>query len=204
MFPLTLVEIFSTSGVLRTAFVSFPWGRTEVPAEKDFDEEQGTKLGQGSHSLRVRNKSLSFSFLVPFLPLIFFLFRSFFHRLFFPFSPLSPTLPAPCPSCFLPLPLPPPERWYYRQVPSCLETEHVASCILGKHSAGWAAPQPFLSCFFLCFCYCCFVLRQSYQVTLAGLELLMYFRLASKSQTFILSASWRLIKEQTWRQRHGL
>lgn len=43
MLALTLVEIFSASSVVHRAFDSLLG--TEVPVEKDFDEEQDMKVG---------------------------------------------------------------------------------------------------------------------------------------------------------------
>lgn len=150
--------------------VSFPG--TEVPTEKGFDEEPGMKAGiQGSHTLRVRNKNLSFSFISFPMPRLFsFLFFSSSLSISF----LSVHSPRP-------LPLPPPRVLVFGRVPSCLQTEHIASCLLGKHSASYRVAPQLLFCVFVAGIL---FLRQSGNSGWPGMS--MYFRLASKSQRAVL------------------
>lgn len=158
MLLLTLVKIFWASSVLHRASVSFPGQKCRREGLWWGARHEGWHRGrmQGSYTLRVRNKNLSFSFISFPLSLLF----SFLSFLFFSsslsISFLSVHSPRPLP---LPLPLPPPEFWCSGRVPSVyLPVWRLNTLLLVWHSASddGVAPQ-LLFCVFLCFCCWYFV-----------------------------------------------
>lgn len=167
MLLLTLVKIFWAFSVLHRASVSFPGQKCRREGLWWGARHEGWRRGriQGSYTLRVRNKNLSFSFISFPLSLLF----SFLSFLFFSsslsISFLSVHSPRPLP---LPRPLPPPECWCSGRVPSCLETEHIASCV--ALCLPWSRTPTFVLCF-LVFLLLVFCFWDSL-VTLAGPECL--------------------------------